>query len=89
LSPRRIRKGEINAVIIVISPINGKRNALTTPISTPTLTITIENSPRGADNAKAERNDFTFSSLNIVFPRRIPANYIAIVTAINAIAMKM
>jgi len=53
----------MNAVIIVINPINGKRNALTTPISTPTLTITIENSPRGADNAKAERNDFPFSCL--------------------------
>jgi len=53
----------MNAVIIVISPINGKRNALTTPISTPTLTKTIENSPRGADNAKAERNAFPFSRL--------------------------
>jgi len=51
----------MNAVIIVINPINGKRNALTTPISTPTFTITIENSPRGADNAKAERNDLPFS----------------------------
>ena len=79
----------MKAVIIVISPINGKRNALTTPISTPTLTITIENSPRGADNAKAERNDLPFSNLNIVFPRRFPANFIAMVTAINAIAMKM
>ena len=79
----------MNAVIIVIKPINGKRNALTTPISTPTFTITIENSPRGADNAKAERNDLPFSNLNIVFPRRIPPNFIAMVTAINAIAMKM
>jgi len=79
----------MNALIIVINPINGKRNALTTPISTPTFTITIENSPRGADNAKAERNDFPFSCLNAVFPRRIQANFIATVTAINAIAMKM
>ena len=79
----------MKAVIIVISPINGKRNALTTPISTPTLTITIENSPRGADNAKAERNDLPFSNLNIVFPRRFAPNFIAMVTAINAIAMKM
>jgi len=79
----------MKAVIIVINPINGKRNALTTPISTPTLTITIENSPRGADNAKAERNDFPFSCLNAMFPRRFPANFIATVTAINAIAMKM
>ena len=52
----------MKAVIIVISPINGKRNALTTPISTPTFTIIIENSPRGADNAKAERNDLPFSN---------------------------
>jgi len=73
LSPRRIRKGEINAVIIVINPINGKRNALTTPMSTPTFTIIIENSPRGADNAKAERNDFPFSCLNAMFPRRFAA----------------
>ena len=79
----------MKAVIIVINPINGKRNALTTPISTPTLTITIENSPRGADNAKAERNDFPLSCRNAMFPRRFPANFIAIVTAINAIAMKM
>jgi len=79
----------MNAVIIVISPINGKRNALTTPISTPTFTITIENSPRGADNAKAERNDLLFPILNAVVPRRFPPNFIAIVTAINAIAMKM
>ena len=79
----------MNAVIIVISPINGKRNALTTPISTPTFTIIIENSPRGADNAKAERNDLPFSNLNIVFPRRFPLNFIAMVTVINAIAMKM
>ena len=60
----------MNAVIIVINPINGKRNALTTPISTPTFTITIENSPRGADNAKAERNDLPFPILNAVVPRR-------------------
>ena len=79
----------MNAVIIVINPINGKRNALTTPISTPTFTITIENSPRGADNAKAERNDLPFSILNIVLPRRFPPNFIAMVTAISAIAMKM
>ena len=79
----------MNAVIIVINPINGKRNALTTPISTPTFTITIENSPRGADNAKAERNDLPFSNLNAVFPRRFPLNFIAMVTAINAMAMKM
>jgi len=52
----------MNAVIIVINPINGKRNALTTPISTPTFTITIENSPRGADNAKAERMICLFPS---------------------------
>ena len=54
----------MKAVIIVINPINGKRNALTTPISTPTLTITIENSPRGADNAKAERKDRKSTRLN-------------------------
>ena len=84
-----MRKGDMNAVIIVINPISGKRNALTTPISTPTFTITIENSPRGADNAKAERNDLPFSSLNIVFPRRFPLNFIAMVTAMSAIAMKM
>ena len=63
LSPTLIRKGDINAVIIVINPINGKRNALTTPMSTPTLTITIENSPRGADSAKATRNAFFFRLL--------------------------
>jgi len=79
----------MNAVIIVINPINGKRNALTTPISTPTFTITIENSPRGADNAKAERNDLLFPILNAVVPRRFPLNFIAMVTAISAIAMKM
>ena len=79
----------MNAVIIVINPINGKRNALTTPISTPTFTITIENSPRGADNAKAERNDLPFSILNAILPRRFPPNFIAMVTAISAIAMKM
>jgi len=79
----------MKAVIIVINPINGKRNALTTPMSTPTFTITIENSPRGADNAKAERNDFAFSCLNDMFPRRFAPNFIATVTAINAIAMKM
>ena len=79
----------MNAVIIVINPISGKRNALTTPMSTPTFTITIENSPRGADNAKAERNDLPFSSLNAALPRRFPLNFIAIVTAINAIARKM
>jgi len=62
----------MNAVIIVINPINGKRNALTTPISTPTFTITIENSPRGADNAKAERNDLLFPILNAVVPRKFP-----------------
>ena len=84
-----MRKGDMNAVIIVINPISGKRNALTTPISTPTFTIIIENSPRGADNAKAERNDLPFSNLNAVFPRRFPPNFIAMVTAINAIAMKM
>ena len=43
----------MNEVIIVINPISGKRNALTTPMSTPTFTIIIENSPRGADTAKA------------------------------------
>ena len=79
----------MNAVMIVINPINGKRNALTTPMSTPTFTITIENSPRGADNVKAERNDLPFSNLNTVFPRRFPPNFIAVVTAINAIAMKI
>jgi len=79
----------MNAVIIVINPINGKRNALTTPISTPTFTITIENSPRGADNAKAERNDLLFPILIAVVPRRFPPNFIAMVTAISAIAMKM
>ena len=61
----------MNAVIIVINPINGKRNALTTPISTPTFTITIENSPRGADNAKAERNDLPFSILNAIVTKEI------------------
>ena len=79
----------MKAVIIVISPISGKRNALTTPISTPTFIIIIENSPRGADNVKAERNDLPFSILNIVFPRRFPPNFIAMVTAISAIAMKI
>ena len=79
----------MNAVIIDISPINGKRNALTTPASTPTLTITIENSPRGADSAKATRNAFFLDCLNMVFPRRFDPNFIAVVTAINAIAMKM
>ena len=79
----------MKAVIIVISPINGKRNALTTPISTPTLTITIENSPRGADNVKAERNDLPFPILTAVVPRRFPPNFIAMVTAISAIAMKI
>ena len=84
-----MRKGDMNAVIIVINPISGKRNALTTPMSTPTFTIIIENSPRGADSVKAERNDLLFSSLNAVLPRRFPPNFIAMVTAINAIAMKM
>ena len=79
----------MNAVIIVINPISGKRNALTTPMSTPTFTITIENSPRGADSAKAERNDLPFSNLNAVFPRRFPPNFIAMVTPINAIAIKI
>ena len=84
-----MRKGDMNAVIIVINPISEKRNALTTPISTPTFTMIIENSPRGADSVKAERNDLLFSSLNAVLPRRFPLNFIAMVTAINAIAMKM
>ena len=79
----------MNAVIIVINPISGKRNALTTPISTPTFTITIENLPRGADSAKAERNDLLFSNLTAVLPRRFPPNFIAMVTAISAIEMKM
>ena len=58
------------AVIIVIIPINGNKNALTTPASTPTLIITIENSPRGAANVKADLNDFPLSCLKIklLFP---------------------
>ena len=79
----------MNAVTMVIKPINGKRNALTTPISTPTLMIIIENSPRGADNANATRNDFPLGCLNAIFPRRLPPNFMATVTAINAIARKM
>ena len=70
----------MNAVIIVINPISGKRNALTTPISTPTFTMIIENSPRGADSVKAERNDLLFSNLNAVLPRRFPPNFIATVS---------
>jgi hypothetical protein len=79
----------MNAVTMVIKPINGKRNALTTPISTPTFIITIENSPRGAASANATRNDFPLGCLNAIFPRRLLPNFIATVTAINAIARKM
>ena len=45
----------MNAVIIAINPIKGNKNALTTPASTPTLIITIENSPLGAARVNAER----------------------------------
>ena len=89
LSPARIMNGDMNAVMIVIKPINGNKKALTMPISTPTFTITIENSPRGADNANAERNDLFLGCLNIIFPKILLPYFIAVATAINANAMKM
>jgi len=59
LSLAFIKNGEMNAVIIVIIPINGKRKALTAPKSTPTLTITIENSPLGAAKVNADLSELT------------------------------
>ena len=79
----------MNAVMIDIKPINGNKKALTMPISTPTFTITIENSPRGADNANADRSDLFLGCLNNIFPKRLVPNFIAVATAINANAMKM
>ena len=79
----------MNAVMIDIKPINGNKKALTMPISTPTFTITIENSPRGADNANAVRNDLFLGCLNSIFPKILPPNFIPVATAIKANAMKM
>ena len=87
-SPTFTKKGVINAVIMAIIPINGNKNALTTPASTPTLTITIENSPLGAASVKAERSDFGFGCLSIIFPSKFPPSFIPSATAISAIAMK-
>ena len=81
--------GDINAVMMDIKPINGNKKVLTMPKSTPTLTITIENSPRGADNANAERSDLFLGCLNSIFPKILPPNFIPVATAIKANAMKM
>ena len=83
------KNGEINAVIIEIIPTNGNKNALTAPISTPTFTITIENSPRGAANVNAERSAFPRYCLKIKLPNILPPNFIPVATAIKAIAMKI
>ena len=79
----------MNAVIIAIRPINGNKNALTTPASTPTLIITMENSPRGAASVNATLNDLLRGCLEIKLPSMFPPNFIPNATAINAIAMKM
>ncbi len=89
LSPALNKNGVIKDVIIVITPIIGKRNALTAPASTPAFTITIENSPLGAARANAERSYFLLGCLNIIFPSIFPPNLIPNVTAIRAIATKI
>ena len=76
-------------MIIEIIPTNGNKNALTAPISTPTFTITIENSPRGAANVNAERSAFPRFCLKIKLPNILPPNFIPVATAIKAIAMKI
>ncbi|KFM15744.1 hypothetical protein AAA799P11_01478 [Marine Group I thaumarchaeote SCGC AAA799-P11] len=82
-------KGERNAVIIEIIPIRGNKKVLTAPISTPALTITIENSPLGAPRVNAERRDLPRFCLNKIFPIMFPPNFIPVATAINAIAIQM
>ena len=89
LSPTLNKNGVINDVIIEITPTSGKRKALTAPTSTPVFTITIENSPLGAASAKAERSDFLAGCLNNRLPSRLPPNFIPMVTAISAIAIKI
>lgn len=89
LSPSLNKNGEIKVVIIVMTPINGNRKLLTAPTSTPTFTITIENSPLGAESAKAERSDFLAGCLNMKFPSIFPPNFIPMETAIRAIAIRM
>ncbi len=79
----------MNAVIIVMIPIKGKRNALTAPRSTPTFTMTIENSPLGEANANADLNDFLGFCLKIMFPSIFPPNFMPVATTISASAMKM
>ena len=79
----------MNVVIIAIIPINGNKKALTTPASTPTLIIIIENSPRGAANVNADLNDLVLDCLKMKLPSRFPPNYMPIATAISAIAMKI
>jgi len=46
----------MNAVTMVIKPINGKRNALTTPISTPTFIITISLFNNSTTSAESPKN---------------------------------
>ena len=77
------------AVIIVITPINGNKNALTTPASTPTLIITIENSPRGAAKVNADLRDFPRSCLKIKLPSKFHPNLINSATAIRASPTKI
>ena len=89
LSPALNKNGVIKDVMIEIIPINGKRKALTAPISTPAFTITMENSHLGAARAKAARRDFFLFCLNRIFPIIFPPNFIPIATAIRANAMKM
>ena len=76
----------MKAVVIHIIPTNGNKNELITPKSTPTLTMTIENSPLGAANTNAERNASGVFFLNIKLPVKLLTNFIAIVTEINIIA---
>ena len=79
----------MNAVIIDIIPTRGNKNADTAPISTPTFTITIENSPRGAANVNAERSAFPRFCRKIKLPNMFPPNFIPVATAIRAIAIKI
>ena len=79
----------MNAVIIEIKPIRGNTKLLTAPMSTPVLTITIENSPLGAASVKADRSDFLLFCLKMKFPSKFPPNFIKVATKIRTRAKIM
>lgn len=79
--------GVTNAVIIDTIPMRGNKNVLTAPISMPTLTIKIENSPRG-ESASEDRTIFFLPCLNKRPPNTVPPDFIMIDTAIRTAAIK-